>query len=184
MADLLGTEIIDNVLGISQATTYPAAAEYFTRSTAAIAGAGGSFSSAQTDNTTTTLVNIPGLTQNLKSGTYRFHCGLPGTSGLLGGVKYAFTYTGLTITSMDATGKAFTASAVAVQHTTTVASQTSLLSSTSAAIYSEIDGVLTVGAGTPVQGVPIFLQFAQSATSATTSSVYQNATMQFVKIGT
>lgn len=183
MTDLLGTEIVDNILGVTSTPAYPPGASYFPKSTAAIAGAGASFSSAQTDNTTTTLVNIPGLTQNLKSGTYRFYCALPGTSGSLGGVKFAFTYTGMTITSMDATGKAFTASAVAVQHTTTTASQTSLLSSTSAAIYSEIVGVLTVGAGTGPTGVPIQLQFAQSAASATTSSVYANATMQFVKIG-
>lgn len=182
MTDLKGTEILDNIRG-QDGTGMPAAIT-FQKSTAAFAGAGGSFSSAQVDNTTTTLVNITGLSQTLKSGTYRFNCGLPGTAGALGGVKYAFTYTGLTITSMDATGLAYTASAVAVQHTTTTASQTSLLSSTSAAIYSEVNGVLTVsGTGLSATGGTVQLQFAQSAASATTSSVYANASMQFVKIG-
>lgn len=183
MTDLLGTEFIDNIQG-RDGTGAPAATT-FPKSMAAIAGAGGSFTASQVNSTATTLANVTGLSQTLRSGTYRFHCGLPGTSDAAGGVKYAFTYTGMTITSMDATGKAFTASAVAVQHTTTTASQTSLLSSTSAAIYSEIDGVLTVsGTGIAATGATIQLQFAQSAATATQSSVYANATMQFVKIGT
>lgn len=183
MTDLLGTETLDNVQG--QDGTGAPAATTFKKSTAAFAGAGGSFSAAQANAiTSTTLANVTGLSQVLKSGTYRFHCGIPGTADATGGVKFAFSYTGLTITSMDATGKAFTASGVAVQHTTTTASQTSLLSSTSAAIYSEIDGVLTVsGTGLGPTGAPIQLQFAQSINTAATSSVYANASMQFVKIG-
>lgn len=183
MTDLLGTEILDNVRG--QDGTGAPAAITFQKSTAAFAGAGGSFASGQANSiTSTTLTNISGLSQTLKSGTYRFHCGLPGTADATGGVKYAFSYTGMTITSMDATGKAFTASGVAVQHTTTTASQTSLLSSTSAAIYSEIDGVLTVSnVGLGPTGAVIQLQFAQSINTAATSSVYANATMQFIKIG-
>jgi len=182
MTDLIGTENINNVEGLD-GTGQPAAT-YFKKSTAAFAGAGGSFSSAEVDTTTTTLLNIPGLTATLKSGTYRFHCGLPGTAGALGGVKYAFSYSGMTLTSIDVTGKAFTTAAVAVQHTTTTASGTSLLSSTSAAIYSEIDGVVVIsGTGIAPTGATLQLQFAQSAASATTSSVYANASMQFVKIG-
>lgn len=183
MTDLLGTETLDNVRG-QDGTGMPAATT-FQKSSAAFAGAGGSFNSSQANIiSSTTLTNVTGLSQVLKSGTYRFHCGLPGTADATGGVKYAFTYSGMTLTSIDATGKAFTASAVAVQHTTTTASQTALLASTTATIYSEIDGVLTVsGTGLAATGATIQLQFTQNVNTGATTSVYANATMQFVKIG-
>jgi len=183
MADLIGTETLDNLRG--QDNTGAPAAITFPGFTSDIAGAGATFNGVEIDViSSTTLVNVTGLSQTLKSGTYRFHCGLPGTANATGGVKYAFSYSNMTFTSLDATGKAFTASAVAVQHTTTTATQTSLLSSTSAAIYSEIDGVVVVsGVGMLATGGTLQLQFAQSANTGATSSVFANASMQFVRIG-
>ena len=135
------------------------------------------YSSAQVNAASSTaLANVTGLVQNVAAGTYKFRCVLPGTSGASGGVKYAFTYTTATVTSCSISGKAFTASAVAVQYTTATASQTSLISDTAAVILSEIDGEIVFASAGQVT-----LQFAQNASNATTSSVYQGAIMDFVR---
>lgn len=148
-------------------------------STASLPGAGSTMSTAQANAlSSSTLATITGLTQALRAGIYKFSCRIPSSADATGGVKFALTYSSASITSLQSTGKAFTASAVAVQNTTTTASQTSLLASTAAVIYTEIDGELTTS--TPVN---VALQFAQNVSTASTSSALVGALMQWIKIG-
>lgn len=168
---------------LSQNPAAVPAAQTFDVSTAHLAGAGASASTTQLDITASTaLVNIPNLTANiLKTGTYRFRASLPGTANTAGGVRVALSYTSATLTSLSIASKVFTASGVAVAYTSTTASQTSLASSTSAGILTEIEGTMVIAALDPLGG-NFALQFAQSASTAATSSVYAGANMQFVKI--
>lgn len=135
-------------------------------------------SSAQTDATTTTLANVTGLTgQTLTAaGTYRFRCVLPGTADGTGGIKYAFKYTTATLTSIEATGIGYTASAVAVQHTTTTTDATLLFDQAAAVIMVVLEGTMVVNAGGTVA-----LQMAEHAATST-ASTYVGATMEFVRI--
>lgn len=175
---LTGNEMLPNsIVGLDGNGNL--AATTVQHSTAALPGAGSTISTAAaTAFSSTTLATVTGLTQVLRAGTYKFSVRLPGTADATGGVKYALTYSSASITSLQSTGKAFTASAVAVQNTTTTASQTSLLASTAAVIYSEIDGELTTS--TPVN---VALQFAQNVSTASTSTTLVGALMQFIKIG-
>lgn len=134
-----------------------------------------------TATTNTTLANITGLqTDTLASGTYRFNISLATTTGASGGLKIAFKQNnGLTLTAIEATAKGFTASAVAVQHTTTTTDQTSLLASTSLIIKAEIDGVFTVG----IAGGNLTLQMAQNVSDGTATSVFINSRMEITRIG-
>jgi len=80
-------------------------------------------SSALTKNASTTYANVTGLSTTVVPGTYRFRCVLPSTvAGGTEGIKYCFNYTTTVLTSIEATGMGYTASAVAVQHTTTTRS--------------------------------------------------------------
>lgn len=134
--------------------------------------------STQKDATSTTLANITGLTgQNLVAGaTYRFRCVLPGTADGTGGIKYAFKYTTATLTSIEATGIGYTASAVEVQHTTTTTDQALLFDQAAAVIMTIIEGTMVVNAAGTVA-----LQNAQHAANGT-SSTYVGATMEFIRI--
>lgn len=132
----------------------------------------------QLDKTSdTTLANVVGLVQTVVPGTYKFHVHLAGTSGASGGWKVAFKYTNTALTSIESTGYAYTASGVAVTHTTTTTDQTSLIATTAANIGGVIEGVMVVSTGGTVQ-----LQFAQNASNSTASSVYVGSTMQFTRI--
>ncbi len=134
--------------------------------------------STQKDATDTTLANIVGLTaQTLVAGaTYRFRCVLPGLADGTGGTKYAFKLTTTTLTSIEATGIGYTASAVAVQHTTTTTDQTTLFTQAAAVIMTILEGSMIVNAGGTIA-----LQQAQTAANGT-SSTYVGATMEFVRI--
>lgn len=134
-------------------------------------------SSAQVDATTTTLANITGLTSiTLVAGaTYRFEIELAGTCGGTGGWKVAFKYTTATLTSIEATGLGYTASAVAVQHSTTTTDQTSLLNSNTAFIYGRIIGSMVVNAGGTLA-----VQFAENSANST-SSIYAGSCATFVR---
>ncbi len=134
--------------------------------------------SAQTDSITTVLANVTGLTaQTLVAGaTYRFRCVLPGTADGTSGIKYAFKYTTATLTSIESTGKGYTASAVAVQHTTTTTDATLLFDQGAAVILVELAGTLVVNAGGTVA-----LQIG-THTGTTTCSCYLGATMEFTRI--
>ena len=184
MAVLTGNERVNYLFGQQPGQPMVNSGQSFEVGAGHLTSAGGNASSAQLDVTaSTTLVSVPGLSNTIiQAGTYRFSAYLPGTSNGSGGVKYAFSYTGMTLTSISVTGKALTASAVAVQYTSTTASQTSLLSSTSATILSEIQGTMVVGSVAANTGGTIALQFAQSASTAATSSVYQGAYMQIARV--
>ena len=133
---------------------------------------------AQTDSITTALANITGLTaQTLVAGaTYRFRCVLPGTADGTSGIKYAFKLTTTTLTSIEATGIGYTASAVAVQHTTTTTDQTLLFDQGAAVIMTILEGSMVVGTGGTIA-----LQIG-THTGTTTCSCYLGATMEFVRI--
>ena len=132
----------------------------------------------QTDSITTVLANVTGLTgQTLVAGaTYRFRCVLPGTADGTSGIKYAFKYTTATLTSIEATGKGMTASAIATQHTTTTTDATLLFDQAAVVILVELEGTMVVNAGGTVA-----LQIG-THTGTTTCSCYLGATMEFVRI--
>lgn len=132
----------------------------------------------QTDTITTTLANITGLTgQTLVAGaTYKFRCVLPGTADGTSGIKYAFKYTTATLTSIEATGMGYTASAVAVQHTTTATDQALLFDQAAVVIMTIIEGTMVVNAGGTLA-----LQVG-THTGTTTASVYAGASMEFIRI--
>lgn len=132
--------------------------------------------SAQKDSTDTTLAAITGLSQTVVAGTYKFRCVLPGLADGTGGVKYAFKYTTTVLTSIEATGMGYTASAVAVQHTTTATDEATLFTQAAAVIMTIIEGSMVVGTGGTIA-----LETAQEAANGT-SSTYVGATMEFVRI--
>lgn len=135
-------------------------------------------SSAQTANTTAVYAAVPGLSATVVPGTYRFVCKLPSTvaSGT-GGIKYSFLYTTTVLSSIESTARAFTASAVATQHTTTATSSADLLSSATIVIFTEIDGTMVVTTGGTVA-----LQMAQSVSNASNSVTLVGATMELTRI--
>lgn len=142
-----------------------------------------SLTTAQVDVTSsTTLVDCTGLTTDafsLTPGTYKFIAYLAGTSGASGGLKVAFKQNnGLTLTSIEATGVGFTASAVAVQHTTTATDAASLFAQTAAVIYCKLIGTMVVATAGTMQ-----LQFAQNASNGTATSIYVGSRLEFTRVG-
>lgn len=142
-----------------------------------------SLCTAQVDVTSsTTLVDCTGLTTDgisLAPGTYKFAAFLAGTAGASGGLKVAFKQNNsLTLTSIEATGIGYTASAVAVQHTTTATDAASLFAQTAAVIFCKIFGTLVVATAGTIQ-----LQFAQNASNGTATSIYVGSRMEFTRIG-
>lgn len=134
-------------------------------------------STPQLDATSNTaLANIGGLVQTVVPGTYKFVINLSGTSGASGGWKVAFKYTATVLSSIEVVSYAYTASAVAVAHTTTATDQASLIAATTAYISGVIEGTMVVTTGGTVQ-----LQFAQNASNGTASSIYVGSTMQFIR---
>ncbi len=134
-------------------------------------------STAQKDSTDTTLADIVGLTAIalVAGATYRFEIELAGTCGGTGGWKVAFKYTTATLTSIEATSLAYTATAVAVAHTTTTTDQASLIASNTAFIYGRIVGSMVVNAaGT------LAVQFAENSANST-SSIYAGSAATFVR---
>lgn len=131
-----------------------------------------------TANATTTYANITGLTQIVVPGTYQFYISLPSTvaSGT-GGIKYAFNYTTTVLSAIDATSQGCTASAVAVQHTTTTTTQTDLFTQAAVVIYTSINGSLVVTTGGTID-----LQVAQNTSNASNTIALLGGTMEFVRI--
>jgi hypothetical protein len=132
---------------------------------------------AVTGTTGATLTNVVGMVLTLAAGTYHFRLNLPGVATANSGVKYGFKYTTTVLTSLEATGRGHTASAVAVQHTTTATDQAALFAQTAAVIDTVIEGRMVVATGGTVQ-----LQAAQNAAHVDTTSVYVGASMTFTKV--
>lgn len=133
---------------------------------------------AVTKNTSTTYANITGLSATVVAGTYRFNCKLPSTvaSGT-GGIKYAFNYTTTVLSSIEATGIGSTASAQAVQHTTTTTTQTDLFSQAAIVIFVDIEGTMVVTTGGTID-----LQMAQNTSNASDTVALVGGTMEFTRI--
>ncbi len=130
----------------------------------------------QKDSTTATLAAITGLTQTVAIGTYKFRLVLSGSADGTGGVKYAFKYTTAVCSVMEAIGMGMTASAIAVQHTTTATDEALLFDQAAAVIAVVIEGVATFTTGGTVA-----LETAQHTNNGT-SSTYINSTMEFIRI--
>lgn len=185
MAVLSGNERVNYLFGQPAGAPMQNSGQSFEARASHIVNAGANTSSSQLDVTASVaLVSVPGLKNTIIApGTYRFSAYLPGTANSSGGVQYAFSYSNMTLTSIVATSKANTTAATAVAVTTTTASGTALISSTTAAVYCELQGTMVVGAVSPNTGGTIALQFAQSASTASTSSVYAGATLQISFVG-
>lgn len=135
-------------------------------------------STAQTANTNATYASVTGLLQTVVAGTYKFRCVLPSTvaSGT-GGIKYSFHYVTTALTSIEATAMGYTASAVAVQHTTTTTDVADLFSQAAVVIMTVIEGTMVVSTGGTIQ-----LQMAQNTSNASNSIALVGGTMQFDRI--
>lgn len=133
--------------------------------------------SATSGDTGTTLTNLTGLVLTVVPGTYKYRVFLPGVSTANSGMKVAFKLTTTVLTSIENTGKLFTASAVAVQHSTTTTDQTSYAAATAANILVELEGTMVVGTGGTIQ-----IQGAQNASHADTTSFYLGGTFELVRI--
>lgn len=135
-------------------------------------------SAAVTKNANVTYANVTGLSATVVAGTYRFRCVLPSTvaSGT-GGIKYAFNYTTTALTSIEATGIGYTASAVAVQHTTTTTTQTDLFTQAAVVIMTILEGTMVVSTGGTID-----VQMAQNTSNASDTVALVGGTMEFVRI--
>lgn len=135
-------------------------------------------SASVTANATTTYANVTGLTGTVVPGTYKFTLLLPSTvaSGT-GGIKYAFNYTTTALSSIEATAQGFTASAVAVQHTTTTTTQTDLFTQAAVVIFVEVEGTMVVTTGGTID-----VQVAQNTSNASNTIALLGGTFQLVRI--
>lgn len=135
-------------------------------------------SASVTKNASAAYANVTGLSFTVVPGTYQFVCLLPSTvaSGT-GGIKYAFNYTTAVISSIEATARGFTSSAVAVQHTTTTTTQTDLFTEAAVVIYTEITGTMVVGTGGTID-----IQMAQNTSNASDTIALIGASAQFTRI--
>lgn len=134
--------------------------------------------SAVTANATTTYANVTGLTYIVVPGTYKFTAYLPSTvaSGT-GGIKYAFNYTGTVLSSIESTARGYTASAVAVQHTTTTTTQTDLFTQAAVVIFVQIEGTMVVTTGGTID-----LQMAQNTSNGSNTVALVGGTLQMTRI--
>jgi hypothetical protein len=135
--------------------------------------------SATSGDTSTTLTNVAGLvTGTLEAGTYRFRIHLAGVATANSGLKVGLKQgTASMLTSIESIARGFTASAVAVQHSTTATDAASLFASTSAVINCIIEGTVVVATAGTLQ-----VQAAQNASHADTTSVYLGSYMTFTKV--
>lgn len=135
-------------------------------------------SAAVTKNASAAYSNVTGLSVTVVPGTYAFVCRLPSTvANGTGGIKYGFNYTTTVLTSIESTGRGFTASAVAVQHTTTTTTQTDLFTQAAVVIYTEITGSMVVATGGTID-----LQMAQNTSNGSDTVALIGGTMEFTRI--
>ena len=110
--------------------------------------------------------------------TYRFMIHLAGVATANSGLKVGLKQgTASMLTSIESIARGFTASAVAVQHSTTATDAASLFASTSAVINCIIEGTVVVATAGTLQ-----VQAAQNASHADTTSVYLGSYMTFTKV--
>lgn len=131
-----------------------------------------------TKSSSATYSNVTGLSHTVVPGTYRFRCVLPSTvAGGTQGIKYAFHYTTTVLTSIEATSMGYTASAVAVQHTTTTTDVADLFSQAGVVIMTIISGTMVVATGGTID-----IQVAQNTSGATNTVALLGGTSEFVQI--
>lgn len=135
-------------------------------------------SASVTANATITYANVTGLSQTVQVGTYKFRCVLPSTvaSGT-GGIKYAFNYTTTVLSAIEATGIGYTASAVAVQHTTTTTTQTDLFTQAAVVIMTLLEGTMTVTTGGTID-----VQVAQNTSNASNTIALLGGSFELTRI--
>jgi hypothetical protein len=134
---------------------------------------------AVTGTTGTTLTNVVGLTgfELIAAGVYKFELHISGVATANSGHKLGFKYTTATLTSLESSAKAFTASAVAVTQTTTATDQATLHGATTATLDIVITGRIVVNAaGT------LAVQCAQNAAHADETKVYVGSYMTLTRI--
>jgi len=131
-----------------------------------------------TKNNSAAYENLTGLSVTVIPGTYRFRLVLPSTvaSGT-GGIKYCFNYTNAVLSSIQATAKGTTASAIAVQATTTATAQANLFSQAAVVLLVEVEGTMVVTTGGTVD-----VQMAQAASHASNSIAIVGGTFEIVRI--
>lgn len=135
---------------------------------------------AVTGTTGATLTNVVGMVSGtLVAGrTYKYKIHLAGVatsnSGLKVGLKFG---TASMLTSIESTARGYTASGVAVQHSTTATDAATLFGSTTAVINCVMEGALVVAVNGTLQ-----LQAAQNAAHADTTSVYVGSWMEFTEV--
>lgn len=127
-------------------------------------------------NATSTSADVPGLTFNINKGsTYRIQGRLPVAAGnATGGVKIDLTATGQTTPNAVITTTATAAAAAVASQVTAFGT---LISSATAALMIEIDGVFTADGNGVLQ-----LKFGQSVTNATAASLFRGGWLQVLKI--
>lgn len=132
---------------------------------------------ATSGTTGATLTDVVGMDVTVIPGTYRFRINLSGVSTINSGLKVGFHYVTTVLSSIEVASKGYTASAVAVQQTTTATELATLFGSTTAVINCVIDGSMVV-----TTGGTISVYAAQNAAHADTTSVYVGSTVEFVRI--
>ena len=135
---------------------------------------------SMTKNTSTVYADITGLTfTNIVAGTYRFIVAIGSTvaSGT-GGIKFGFNYTnGMTLTSIASTASGFTASAVAVQASSTATAQADLFTQAAVVVSTQITGTMVVAtAGT------ITVQMAQNTSNGSDTVALAGSWFQMNRI--
>lgn len=135
-------------------------------------------SSSVTKNASAAYANVTGLSFTVVPGTYQFTLNLPSTvANGTGGIKYAFNYTTTVVSSIEATGRGYTASAVAVQHTTTTTTQADLFSQAAVVIYTQITGTMVVGTGGTID-----VQMAQNTSNGSDTIALIGGSGTFTRI--
>jgi hypothetical protein len=132
-----------------------------------------------TQNGTATYADITGLVATVVAGTYRVRAILPSTvaSGT-GGIKYAFHYANsAALSALEITGRGFTASAVAVQHSTSTTDVADLFSQAAVVIFTELEGVIVVSTGGTIH-----LQMAQNTSNGSNTVTLANAYFELTRI--
>ena len=175
----LGTLVLDVTNGVlyqkilAQGTNTAGYARVVTGQAGAVGTSETKFCTTQFDAVTgttgATLTNVVGMTgfTLTAAGVYRFDVNIAGVSTANSGLKLGFGLTTATLTDFEGTGVGHTASAVAVQHTTTATSGMTIFGATAAYIHARLSGRITVNAaGT------LAVQAAQNAAHADTTSVY------------
>ncbi len=133
--------------------------------------------SALSRSNSTTLTAVVGLVTTVVIGTYRFYINLSGTAGASGGLQAAFKYTTAVASALEATSRLFTASAVAVTHTTTATDEAVLGTSTAAVISTVIEGRITFTTGGTVQ-----LEVGQAVSDGTATTVAIGSSQTFTRV--